>query len=86
LPVPYAMGVQDRQVSPPFRSQSEAQNLPLDNDSKKNLESHRPVDLLADRSADTFSQWLRAHHSVNPFVRKKSLSLVVGDIGLYTGS
>ena len=32
------------------------------------LESHQPLDLLADRSVETVSAWFQAHHTVNPFV------------------
>jgi len=41
------------------------------------LEAHRVVDLLPDREAETFVTWLKTHHTVNPFVRKKSFPLVV---------
>jgi len=42
-----------------------------------NLETHKIVDLLPDREAESVKRWLAAHHLVNPFVRKKSWSLVV---------
>jgi transposase len=32
------------------------------------LERHMPIDLLADASAESFAQWLQAHHTVTPFV------------------
>jgi transposase len=41
------------------------------------LEAHSPVEVLADREADTVVRWLRAHHIVTPFVGDKSLTLVV---------
>ena len=33
-----------------------------------NLETHKIVDLLADREAESVRHWLAAHHTVNPFV------------------
>jgi hypothetical protein len=33
-----------------------------------NLETHKIVDLLADREAESVKRWLAAHHIVNPFV------------------
>jgi hypothetical protein len=41
------------------------------------LTTHTIIDLLPDRSAETSAAWMRTHHSVNPFVNQKSLSLVV---------
>jgi len=41
------MAVQDRQMITRFKSQIEKEKLPLDKDWKKNLESHRVVDLFA---------------------------------------
>jgi transposase len=41
------------------------------------LECGVPIDVLPDREVETVSAWFKAHHSVNPFVRKKSLPLVV---------
>src|SRR6266699_6414097 len=37
-----------------------------------NLESHQPVDLLEDRSAETFAQWLRHHPGVEIISRDRS--------------
>lgn len=53
------MTVQNRKVSTVFRSQTREEILPLDNDSKKDLESHRVVDLLPDRQAETAARWMR---------------------------
>jgi transposase len=52
------MTVQNRKVSTVFRSQVRKEILSLDNDSKKNLESHRVVDLLPDRLAETAARWM----------------------------
>jgi Homeodomain-like domain-containing protein len=41
-----------------FSSQVEREKLPLDKDWKKNLESHRVVDLLPDRRAETAARWM----------------------------
>jgi transposase len=43
-------------------------------------EAHKVVDVLPDREAETVAKWLLEHHSVNPFVRQKSLFLVVKSI------
>jgi len=53
------MAVQDRQMITRFKSQIEKEKLPLDKDWKKNLESHRVVDLLPDRKAETAAAWMR---------------------------
>lgn len=46
------MIVQDRQASPPFGSQTEEENLPLDNDSKKDLEARRVIEVRAGRKLE----------------------------------
>jgi hypothetical protein len=66
------MIVQDRQASPPFGRQAEAEKLPLDNDSKKDLERKCPVDLLPDRDADSVAAWLKLHSGVEVIVRDRS--------------
>jgi transposase len=43
-----------------------------------NLESHRPVDLLADRSAETFSRWLLSHPGVEVISRDRSTEYLRG--------
>jgi len=42
-----------------------------------NLETHKILDLLPERTAESVKIWLEAHHLVNPFVRKKPLPLGV---------
>ncbi len=65
------MTVQNRQVPTPFRSQAGEGKLPLDKDSKKNLETHKIVDLLADREAESVRQWLAAHPEVDVVSRDR---------------
>src|SRR5258708_1687640 len=63
LPIPsqYAVAVQDRRMITHFRSQIEKGKLPLDKDSKKNLETRHVVDLLPDRKAETSASWMRQY-------------------------
>jgi transposase len=51
---------------------SGCQIFPLDNNSKKDLQTHRPIDLLPERTADALSQWLRAHRGVLVMSRDRS--------------
>src|SRR5947208_16953756 len=57
--------VQDRRMRTRFRSHYEKGKLPLDKDSKKDLERHRPIDVLPDREAATVTAWLKAHPQIN---------------------
>jgi len=41
------------------------------------LERGIPIDVLPERTVESVIAWLEAHHTVNPFVRNKSLTLVV---------
>jgi len=46
--------------------------LPLDKDSKKDLERGVPIDLLPDRSVETVSQWLQGHPSIEIISRDRA--------------
>jgi len=41
-------------------------------------ESHHPVDVLEDRSAETFANWLRAHPGVQVIIRDRSTEYLRG--------
>jgi len=43
-----------------------------------NLETHRPIDLLAERTAEAFSQWLREHPGVQIISRDRSTEYARG--------
>lgn len=55
-----------------FRSQYERRNLPLDKDSKKDLETHDVLDLLPDREAESVKQWLLAHPEIEIISRDRA--------------
>jgi transposase len=59
------MIVQDRQAPTPFGSQTEEEILPLDNDSKKDMQSHQVIDVLPDRRAETVAAWMQAHPEID---------------------
>ena len=61
-----------------FRSQIEKGKLPLDKDSKKDLEKHQAVDVLPDRETETFSTWLKARPGIEIISRDRSGSYADG--------
>src|SRR6266478_5890027 len=83
LPIPsqYAVAVQDRRMITHFRSQIEKGKLPLDKDSKKDLESHRPIDVLPNRQAETAAAWM----ADNPEIQVVSRDILTQDLGYVFG-
>jgi len=65
------MIVQDRQASSPFGSQTEEEMVPLDKDSKKDLEKGTPVEVLLDRQAASVETGLKNHPGVQPISRDR---------------
>src|SRR6266852_9078538 len=72
IPSQYAVAVQDRRRITHFRSQIEQGKLPLDKDSKKNLETGRPLDLLPDRTAEAVLPWLKRHQEIDVVSRDRA--------------
>ena len=72
------MAVQDRQMITRFKSQIEKEKLPLDKDWKKNLETHKIIDLLADREAESVQKCLAKHPEVEIVSRDRGGCYVDG--------
>jgi transposase len=65
------MTVQDRKASTVFRSQAREKILPLDKDSKKDLERRKPIEVLPDRKEETVEAWLRLHQEIEVVSRDR---------------
>jgi transposase len=54
-----------------FRSRIEKGKLPLDKDSKKDLEKRCPIELLPDRKEETLTAWLLTHPEIDVISRDR---------------
>jgi len=72
------MVVQDRHAPSRSKSPHGKEIFPLDTNWKKNLETHRPVDLLAERTAEALIDWLKQHPGVEVISRDRSTEYARG--------